>query len=136
VLAASRSTVRLAPRIESRGTAAATLDAAPVGRTVAVFREMLDEKPADKKARLVQRIRSVVGVPIAEWVAGLAANLVVYQEVPIRDLEHIFIDLDAKRAKLTNPAAWFHYEARKLAERYGKPWPRRDSANRASEALS
>ncbi len=85
-------------------------------------------QPAEQKARLMRRIQSAVGVPIAEWVAGQAANLVVYGEVPIRELEHILIDLDAKRHRLTNAAAWFHAQARKLAGRYGKHWPHRKNS--------
>jgi len=84
-------------------------------------------RPIDKagaKERLMRRLESAVGMPVAEWVLGMAANLVVYQDVPMRDLEHVLVDMEAKRPRLTSAAAWFHAQARKLAERYGKPWPR------------
>ena len=43
----------------------------------------------------------------------------------------MLIDLEAKRARLENPAAWFHAQARKLAKRHGKRWPDRAAAKKA-----
>jgi hypothetical protein len=61
-----------------------------------------------------------------EWVAGSAANLVVYHQVPLQELKQILADVDAMRAagSLRNAGAFFHSKARALAARHGKPWPR------------
>jgi len=85
-------------------------------------------EPAEQKARLKRRIQRACGErhPVAEWVAGAAANLVIYEGVPIEDLDRILADLDAMRCagSLRSAGSFFHAQARRLAARAGKPWPR------------
>lgn len=88
------------------------------------------EEPSDDKERLKARIlracRSTAAAPLAEWVAGAAANLVVYHGVAYEDLAGILADVEAMRraGSLRDPAAFFHSKCRRLAARLGAPWPR------------
>ena len=85
--------------------------------------------PAAQKERLKRRVQAACGssTPVAEWVAGSAANLVVYHGVPVEDLDRILGDVDAMRCagSLRDAGRFFHSKARALAELHGKPWPRR-----------
>jgi hypothetical protein len=84
--------------------------------------------PAEQKMRLKRRIVAACGsaTPVADWVAGSAANLVVYHDVPIQELNQVLVDLDAMRAvgSLQHAGKFFHAKAKQLADRFGKPWPR------------
>jgi len=80
----------------------------------------------EQKDRLKKQIQAVCGFCLSDWCAGCAANLVVYHEVPLEEIEKILCDLDAMRrvGTLKNPSGFFHSQVRKVAGRYGKPWPR------------
>ena len=90
--------------------------------------------PAWQKERLKRRISAACGGanPVADWVAGSAANLVVYHGVPIEDLDRILGDVDAMRraGSLRDAGRFFHAKARELALRWGKPWPRHEVLSR------
>jgi hypothetical protein len=96
------------------------------GQAAAIVDEL--SEPAVQKERLKRRIFSVCGgvAGVAEWVAGSAANLVVYHGVPVEDLDRILGDVDAMRCAgtLRNAGSFFHSKAKQLADRHGKPWPR------------
>ncbi len=84
------------------------------------------EHPLQQKKRLAQRIREVVNDPnMLPYVSGAAADLVVFHEVPIGELDKILAQLDAKRraGTLTTAGGFFHYKVRNLAAARGKPWP-------------
>ena len=85
-------------------------------------------EPGLQKERLKRRIFAACGpaTPVAEWVAGSAANLVVYHGVPIEDLDRVLGDVDAMReaGSLRHAGRFFHAKAKELADRHGKPWPR------------
>lgn len=106
---------------------AATIAVDVAAAVAAIAGDVLGD-PADQKARLKRRIQAACGSsnPVAEWVAGSAANLVVYHEVPIGELQLILGDVDAMRqvGKLQNAGRFFHFKVRELAARLGKPWPR------------
>jgi hypothetical protein len=83
--------------------------------------------PAEQKTRLVRRIQQVVDDPqMNPYVARAAADLVVFHEVPLADLEKILADVTAMReaGSLLVAGAFFHSKARTLAGRHGKPWPK------------
>jgi hypothetical protein len=82
--------------------------------------------PAEQKERLKKRIISACRGNVSEWVAGQAANLVVYHGLPLEDVDHVLGDLDALRSAgtLRDAGAFVHAMFRKLAARHGKPWPR------------
>ncbi len=112
----------------------ATSRSNPSGETsmslVAAFQAataVLDVEPQVQKARLKQKIKSVCGGKVTDWVAGSAANLVVYHDVPEEDLRRILGDVQAMRdvGSLRDAGAFFHAKARQLAARHGQPWPRR-----------
>ncbi len=91
--------------------------------------------PAEQKEALKRRIVAACAPErVADWVAGQAANLVLYHEVPMRELDQILADVDAmaRTGKEFHPAAFFHSKARQLAWRHGAPWPHR----RATEVPS
>lgn len=102
--------------------------AGDVAAAVATIGVSIDDDQAAQKARLKRRIQAVCGssTPVAEWVAGSAANLVVYHGVLIEDVDRILADIDAMRqvGSLQNAGRFFHFKARELAARLGKPWPR------------
>ena len=83
--------------------------------------------PAEQKKRLKQRIIAVFAgsTPVAEWVAGSAANLVVYHGVPLQDMEAILCDVAAMRdaGNLRHAGRFFCSKVLELANRLGKPWP-------------
>lgn len=112
-----RQTCEAASGTATAGTAAAAAIAA-----VGSF------DPAEQKARLKRRIMAACGAtqPVADWVAGSAANLVVYHDVPLQELNQVLVDLDAMRAvgSLQHAGRFFHAKAKQLADRHGKPWPR------------
>lgn len=81
--------------------------------------------PLVQKRKLEQRIRDVVADPkCARYVAGRAADLVVFHGVALHDLDRILADVAAMRAggSLKSPGAFFHAKARALAGRHGIDW--------------
>jgi hypothetical protein len=87
------------------------------------------DEPAQQKERLKRRIVQACRGKIADWVAGSAANLVVYHDVPFRDVNEVLCDVQAMfdAGSLKNPGAFAHSKFRELAGRLGKPWPRRET---------
>jgi hypothetical protein len=87
------------------------------------------DEPAQQKERLKRRIIQACRGKIADWVAGSAANLVVYHDVPFRDINEVLCDVQAmfEAGSLKNPGAFAHSKFRELAGRLGKPWPRRET---------
>jgi len=94
----------------------------------------IDADPAQQKERLKRKILGVCGglSQCSDWVAGSAANLVVYHEVPLGELLRILADVQAMRevGTLQHAGRFFHAKARQLAARLGKPWPRSKEAVR------
>ena len=72
------------------------------------------------KQRLAARIRGVVP-EAADWLVGKAADLVVFLDVPPRDLDAALRDVAAMRAtgKLGNPAGFFLRQIERVAARHG-----------------
>ena len=86
--------------------------------------------PAEQKARLVAEIMQTVGrgpdgKQLADWVAGAAADLVVYHDLPEADLTKILVDVrEMRRAgSLQNGPAFFHAKITRLVRLRGSPWP-------------
>lgn len=92
--------------------------------------------PARQRSRLMGRIQAVCREPVAEWVLGSAANLVVFHGVPIEDMDRILADIQAMRSTggLRNAGAFFHAKVRKLALQHSAPWPRKSQAANESES--
>lgn len=103
-------------------------EAEKIGFAAAAIAAAAERSSADQKERLKRQIISVCGRenPVAEWVAGVTANLVIYHDVDYGEIKRIFADIDALRScgSLKHAGKFFHSKARKLADRLGKPWPR------------
>ena len=101
---------------------------AQIGADAAAIVAAIGGDVGEQKARLKRRIQAACGSsnPVSEWVAGSAANLVVYHGVLIEDLDRILADVDAMRSvgSLRDAGGFFHFKVRELAGRLGKPWPR------------
>ena len=107
-----------APPVAARDSMAL---ASPLETRIARFAD-----PREQKRRLVARIQGVVGDPLINAaIPRIAADLVVFEGVPLADLEHILVDLEAMReaGSLRIPGAFFLQKAREMAGRHGKPWP-------------
>ncbi len=100
----------------------------PIGAAVAeAIAATVDEvaHPLQQKRRLERRILNVVRDPkMGKYVAGKTADLVVFHDVPLRDLEKILGDVEAMRqaGTLRSAGAFFHMKVQQLAARYGVPW--------------
>lgn len=83
--------------------------------------------PLEQKRRLVQDIKRIVNTRLADWVAGATADLIVFHEVPLRDLQHILQDVCVMRqaGNLRSASGFFHRKAEDLADRYAAPWPKK-----------
>jgi len=84
-------------------------------------------KPGQQRQRLKDRIiREVGDGGMHPSIPGRAADLVVYHGVPLRDLDHILIDMrEMRRAGTpwkTSPGAFFCWKAKTLAKRHGIEW--------------
>lgn len=82
--------------------------------------------PQSQKRRLMARIQSVVSDPsMKPYVAGAAADLVVFHDLPLAEIDLILGDIEALRAagSLVSSGAFFNFKASKLARQRGKPWP-------------
>jgi len=110
----------------------APVGAAPIGAALADVVEQLAAaaEPAEQKARLVARYRRAAGRDpegeyLAPWVAGAAADLVVFHGLPDGLIEQVLVDIQALRAagSLANGPGLFHRKVSTLAAKHGKPWP-------------
>ena len=96
--------------------------------------QYLDATTADQqKQRLERHILAVVqqaerriadlepGQRIKRWLAGKAADLVIFHQVPLADLDRILADVGAMSAagSLRRPAAFFHAKVQDLDLRHG-----------------
>ena len=101
-----------------------------IGGLVASLAQVAEEtaNPGEQKRQLIRRIESIVNDPkMGRYVAGAAADLVVFHGVPLADLNHILADVDAMRSAGSlkdSSGRFFHFKARELADRCGKPWPK------------
>jgi hypothetical protein len=107
-----------APTVVAQGPVAV---GSPLETLVARFAD-----PREQKRRLVSRITGVVSDPLMNAaIPRIAADLVIFEGVPIADLEHILVDVEAMRGagSLRIPGAFFLQKAREMAGRHGKTWP-------------
>ena len=113
-------------------------DPPPVGLAIAaaLLEREQTEHPLQQKKLLTKRIREVVNDPnMLPYVSGAAADLIVFHEVPIGELDSILAQLDAKRraGTLTTAGGFFHYKVRNLAAARGKPWPVKPKCRRQND---
>jgi len=100
----------------------------PVGIAVAEALGRFEDAttPTEQKRRLEARIRGVVADPsMHRYVAGKAADLVIFHHVPLRDLERILGDVEAMRQGggfRRSAGAFFHAMIQRLAARRGIDW--------------
>jgi hypothetical protein len=94
--------------------------------------------PKEQKRRLVARIQAVVADPLMNAaIPRIAADLVIFHAVPMADLEHILVDVEAMReagSLRKSAGAFFLFQARQMAGRHGKPWPEPRAGPIATEA--
>jgi hypothetical protein len=112
-----------------------SMDPMGVGVAVASLVDAFDPPAAAKEKLKRQIIGACCGV--SGWVAGAAANLVIYHGVPLEEIDGVLCDVaEMKRAGgLKNAGAFAHSKFRKIAARYGVHWPRSGSAGPVNDGL-